>query len=349
MRTQMYNVLLICLVLALPLSAAAQVTLTSGDVSAYLAPGNPYNTHVDSATKQLNIGSLGATSWDFSQLQNNYSIGSTTVRADTTAFYGNFPGATNAIKIGSMYSYLKLGSDLQLLGDQGSVPLPVSSYLAPPQIIYQLPMTSGTSWTSSYADTAKVTISGTTYTTVSNVVVTNTVDAYGTLTIPGGGTYQALRLATVRRTTTGSHTTPSVSYQFIAKNGVAVTVVASDTNQPNTGTINVGSCSWNGPLVTTAVSELPLMRVPAQISLEQNYPNPFNPTTRISYELPTLSHVTVKIFNLEGQEIATLVDRIESPGVKSVAWNGANIPSGVYYYRLTAGQFSETKKLMLLK
>lgn len=88
---------------------------------------------------------------------------------------------------------------------------------------------------------------------------------------------------------------------------------------------------------------------PTAFKLEQNYPNPFNPVTRISYEVSTTSVVSLKVFNTLGEEVATLVEAVESPGFKDVVWDAANAPSGVYYVRMVAGSFRETKKMLLLR
>jgi photosystem II stability/assembly factor-like uncharacterized protein len=92
-----------------------------------------------------------------------------------------------------------------------------------------------------------------------------------------------------------------------------------------------------------------LSDVPKSFSLSQNYPNPFNPLTTISYTLPAQSFVTLKVFNVLGQEIATLVNATETPGNKSVRFDGSGLPSGVYFYRLQAGSYSGTKMLMIVK
>lgn len=89
--------------------------------------------------------------------------------------------------------------------------------------------------------------------------------------------------------------------------------------------------------------------LPKEFALGQNYPNPFNPVTTIRYQLPQSSHVTLKIYNIFGQVVATLVDGAEHAGFKSVEWNAGNIPSGVYLYHLQAGNFVETKKMILLR
>lgn len=84
-------------------------------------------------------------------------------------------------------------------------------------------------------------------------------------------------------------------------------------------------------------------------ALYQNYPNPFNPVTTIRYQLPQASHLNLRIYNVLGQVIATLVDGVEQAGYKSVEWNAGNVPSGVFFYRLQAGNYIQTKKLILLK
>ena len=88
--------------------------------------------------------------------------------------------------------------------------------------------------------------------------------------------------------------------------------------------------------------------LPTAFVLNQNYPNPFNPSTTIRYELPKAANVTIKIFNTLGQEIAVLVNERKDAGSYQVQWN-ANVPSGIYFYRLQAGDFIDTKKAVLLK
>jgi hypothetical protein len=88
---------------------------------------------------------------------------------------------------------------------------------------------------------------------------------------------------------------------------------------------------------------------PKDFLLEQNYPNPFNPSTKISYQLPNAGNVTLKVFDVLGREVATLVDEYKNAGRFEVEFNANNLPSGVYFYQLKAGEFVETKKMILLK
>jgi hypothetical protein len=94
--------------------------------------------------------------------------------------------------------------------------------------------------------------------------------------------------------------------------------------------------------------------LPYRFELSQNYPNPFNPVTTIEYNLPRRSHVTIEIYNILGQKVRTLIDREESAGSYAITWDGrTNIgqqaATGVYLYRLQAGDHIETKKMLLLK
>ncbi len=88
---------------------------------------------------------------------------------------------------------------------------------------------------------------------------------------------------------------------------------------------------------------------PETYSLEQNYPNPFNPVTVIRYQLPVDSWVTLKVYNVLGEEVATLVDEMQEAGYKIRKWNAGVMSSSVYYYKLNAGKFQEIRKMILLR
>ncbi len=98
-----------------------------------------------------------------------------------------------------------------------------------------------------------------------------------------------------------------------------------------------------------ASHRLELAALPSRISLEQNYPNPFNPTTTIRFSLTEETHVTLKVFDTAGHETATLIDDIKSSGEHEVQWNAVDLPSGLYFYQMTAGSFKEVKRMILVK
>ncbi|HEX2963513.1 MAG TPA: T9SS type A sorting domain-containing protein [Ignavibacteriales bacterium] len=101
--------------------------------------------------------------------------------------------------------------------------------------------------------------------------------------------------------------------------------------------------------MTTGVKELKDSKVPTVYSLAQNYPNPFNPATTIRYAVPQAGMVTLKIYNMLGQEIATLVNKMQNAGSYEVSFDASRLSSGIYLYNLTSGSFSSTKKMMLVK
>jgi hypothetical protein len=88
---------------------------------------------------------------------------------------------------------------------------------------------------------------------------------------------------------------------------------------------------------------------PTHAALAQNYPNPFNPRTAISYQLSAISDVTLRIYDVLGRQVAELDNGIRNPGTQTVHWNASAIASGVYFYRLRAGSFVETRKMLLVR
>jgi hypothetical protein len=89
--------------------------------------------------------------------------------------------------------------------------------------------------------------------------------------------------------------------------------------------------------------------IPGEYKLMQNYPNPFNPSTNISFDLPKLSHVKIVLFDVLGREVSTLLDDTKPAGSYVFNWDAGNLSSGVYFYRIEAGSFTDTKKMVLVK
>ena len=98
-----------------------------------------------------------------------------------------------------------------------------------------------------------------------------------------------------------------------------------------------------------AVRDLTDQIIPEDYALRQNYPNPFNPETRIEFALPEAGHTRIVIYDLLGREVTRLVDGNMSAGYHNVIWNASNVASGIYFYRLAAGDFVSTKKMVLLR
>lgn len=118
-------------------------------------------------------------------------------------------------------------------------------------------------------------------------------------------------------------------------------------NASDTGDYSAPASITTGDSVETGVDEFE--RVPLSFRLSQNFPNPFNPTTVIRYRLPVTSNVTLNVYDVLGREVSKLVEGRQNPGEHSVTFNAAGLPSGVYFYRLSAGTFVKTMKLMIMK
>ena len=97
------------------------------------------------------------------------------------------------------------------------------------------------------------------------------------------------------------------------------------------------------------VEEKDIGEIPKEFLLSQNYPNPFNPNTKIKYSVPNTSNVIIKVFDILGNEIETLANEKKPAGTYELTWYAENLPSGVYFYQIKAGDFIQTKKMILLK
>jgi hypothetical protein len=121
------------------------------------------------------------------------------------------------------------------------------------------------------------------------------------------------------------------------------------TSYDSNGNPVVGSASFSVSAVTAVQLQPQVGAIPKLFTLNQNYPNPFNPSTTISFSIPQGTRVSLKVYNILGQEVATLVEDYKQAGDYSVQFNASKLASGVYFYRLQANDFAQTKKLLLLK
>jgi hypothetical protein len=122
-------------------------------------------------------------------------------------------------------------------------------------------------------------------------------------------------------------------------------VLSSAGNTPSSSRIRMEDRGENPPSPPEGLTSA----LPGAYSLGQNYPNPFNPGTTIRYSLPVSEHVKLSIYNILGQEVATLVNESQDAGYKSVSFDARGLPSGMYSYKLTAGTFTNVKKLLLVR
>jgi len=130
------------------------------------------------------------------------------------------------------------------------------------------------------------------------------------------------------------------SYEITNPSIEAVSLTATDNNGNTSGFAFI-------ELITDVEKEND--EIPERFSLDQNYPNPFNPSTKISFSIPTEEFVTLKVFNSLGEEVAELINETKPAGNYSVSFDASNLSSGIYFYKITAGNFMELKKMMLIK
>jgi sugar lactone lactonase YvrE len=168
------------------------------------------------------------------------------------------------------------------------------------------------------------------------------------------GTVSLLAGTGVRGNQDGS----ALNATFSIPNGIAASLTG-DTLYINDATSLTGGC-FNGslnPIIVrmitgvnnpTSVGE-DINKIPEEFQLEQNYPNPFNPSTKIRFSVAAESQVVLKVYNLLGKEVATLMNEKKTPGFYELNFGGEKLPSGIYVYRLEAGSFSSSKKMILLK
>jgi len=157
----------------------------------------------------------------------------------------------------------------------------------------------------------------------------------------------------VQRTATSapSYTLFSIPISYVSPNtpdsiAILITIIPATGSFVHGGSaFEIDDLSLTGATGVANASE----QTPRSYGLSQNFPNPFNPTTVINYSIPASGQTALTVYDLLGREVRTLVDEHQNAGNYSVSFDGSKLTSGVYFYRLQAGSFSQTKKLMLLK
>ena len=137
--------------------------------------------------------------------------------------------------------------------------------------------------------------------------------------------------------------TDTIRFAPVSVGGAAGVIVMTSNSPTSPDTVKI---TGEGMASTTGIIEGGL---PGTFDLSQNYPSPFNPSTTIRYALPKTANVSLKVFNALGQVMAILVEAEKEAGYYEVHWSPTDAPSGVYFYRLQAGEFAETKRMILVK
>ena len=195
------------------------------------------------------------------------------------------------------------------------------------------------------------------------IPITGTLNLHDTIDVIPGWNMIGSISTSLPVTSVSSMPGGMITSQFFGYNGGYTTVTSIEPGQGywvkvnGAGKLVLSSTSPNNSrIIIRPISDQPPPPpdgenglLPMDFSLGQNYPNPFNPTTVINYTIPKSVQVRLSVYNMLGQEVAILVNETQGPGYKSVKFDANSLPSGVYTYRLTAGMYTQTKKMLLVK
>lgn len=333
-----------------------QISITYSDYLDGFATGAVYHsftTPIEGPLVSVFVGEASgvAQTWDFSGFDFSYVAWSQSIEPAIAPMIADFPSANTVLYEKSwipgpdtMYTwnYKELQSGQFLihgLSDETSVLL---SY-DPPAIHAVIPLEYGSSWLRERDST--FIMEG--YWIIREATVT--VDAFGEMKLPEGQ-YPCLRLTQLVASTTytpiGTETVYTKSYHFYAKGMREVNLSTILEPQFTLTTIEVAAVKYSA---REGSSSLPEYGVAGSLMLAQNYPNPFTGRTTVGYQVGSTSAVTLKVFDLFGNEITTLVEKEQSPGTYTVVFDAGGLPPGIYYCRLSSGASSITKKMMVGK
>jgi hypothetical protein len=167
-------------------------------------------------------------------------------------------------------------------------------------------------------------------------------DTYVARSTDGGSTFQNVKV---------SNSSTSTLTGFWLGDYIGISAYNNKVRPIWTTSVGMGNSNlWTAIIDTFTIGVQAISsEIPIKFSLFQNYPNPFNPTTSIKYQVKSLKNVKFIVYDIMGKEIETLVNEKQTPGTYEISWDGTNYPSGVYFYKLSTGDFTDTKKMLLIK
>ena len=349
----------LCVLCAVSFSFS-QITITSTDVQALYAVNKGWRSlQSQTLSISMNIGSSSSSSqtWIVPTVAWADTMRNDNLVPSATPYASRFPRATHAQRssysysgtIYTSYHYVRITTDSLI--DLGSASRVQESgkdttyYNTNYLVTTLLPVTFGK--TSSRRDS--ISIFAGAYIIQRS---TETVDAFGSLTVPAG-TFQALRTKEVSISETTYPGVPatkdtSTYYSWMTKEGYQIDITTKDRN-PGSGSIPITTITYSYLVAGSTGIADQWISLPTDYKLYQNYPNPFNPTTAISFSLPKAGDVTLKVFDALGKELATLASGEHAAGLHTFHWSGEGYPSGIYFYRLMIGGRLQVGKMSLVK
>ncbi len=340
----------------------SQITITQQDVEDLFAPGKTWITYSNyevNGSVSMNIGNASTSvlqSWLVPNMLYPDTSVAVTVDPAGTGYHNYFPDATHSTMSSGVYMGYDYDSyqfrqvtstevwDLGMVAHLYGSGLDTIIVEENMEVGLVLPVALG----QTYQDYYDSSDGGFGIYNVEEVI--KTCDAYGNISFLGNNE-AALRITTEtahRVYMNGSliNTWYQHEYNWITKAKGFVDMDA-DTSTILSGEVPIQSIEVTVVANSTGVDEN--NNLINSFALSQNYPNPFNPSTIISYQLATAGQVSLKVYDVLGNEVATLVNKVQDPGSHSINFNASNLSTGVYFYQLKSGNYSLTKKMTLIK
>jgi hypothetical protein len=343
----------------------SQISITQNDLLSLIGQTHTFADTTHDTADAVDVGNAGPNqTWDFSNLDLSNSNNNITqyMSPEGTPFVDDFPSANMIQKMemnieetfGILYIYLRVEENsFRTLGTGIEAENPDTSFVTSgEEYMATLPLTYESTWTETSVDTFEFFGAM----NITEEITDSFVDAWGTITVPAGQ-FSCLRIRDERTTiiknmfggiVLSADTSTGVDYSWVSDETLIIASVSSEED-PFDPEFSQTYISVLAESKTTALGDEIQPAIARTHMLHQNYPNPFNPVTRIAFDIPRSEHVILEVYNTIGQRIQTVLDRPMSTGSHQVEFNAAQLPSGVYYYSIKAGNYHQVKKMILLR
>ncbi|HKK76880.1 MAG TPA: T9SS type A sorting domain-containing protein [Saprospiraceae bacterium] len=361
MKKYLIHLLIFSLFAVCPSKITAQIIIGGTNFSDFFAEGNVITERFDTTSQTYDIGMPGAgNNWDFSA-ENLGTASQLVVDPASTPAASNFQDANISIVLdfeeqgvtGSLYNYLSLDdSGLNFLGsysasDQQNQDFEQLITNTPPRLELPIPLSYEAIWSYEGLQAISTNFDGGNFTQENILEFDGEVDAYGNITLPDGGTSEALRIKETRRST--SEPVPgfpivveSVSFVFMTEDGDVLTIAADAASPSDQGMIQ-GTLSWTSPDLSSAAQKL----LDEGFHLSNISPNPVKESAQIWYDLPSAENIQVFLFDINGRPVKKLVQAKQAAGRHTLIIPTSDLPAGQYIISLTAKNGVLSRKLLV--
>jgi hypothetical protein len=341
--------IILSILLLSAVQAFSQITLTGSNNP---IAGNTQTFTFCDTTGILQGGSGANQIWNYPSLSTRGSNLVTWVSSASTPYASQFPTSNVASTVdNATFDYFTTSSSGIIVNGAGG-PSVILSY-SDPETFIQYPF----NYNNTFNDIFSATYMVNGHQVYRSGTINVLADAWGTITLPFGTFINALRIKNVVSIKDSSYvTSPSVvvqnstSYHWFVPNKKfpVFEIKYSSTIINNVPTSASKSVNYNSNSTTIGISTIST-EVPAEFKLYQNYPNPFNPTTKIKFDVSESKQVKLALYDILGKEVAILVNGTLKAGTYEYDLNASSLSSGEYFYKLTAGELIQTRKLTLIK